>query len=115
MTDVVRLSLDVSAVPADPVGAGRYTIHLAEALARRDDIVLRLWARRGDAHRWRAIARSGRAPAAREGPGTVGSVRAVAPTRRPLRLAWEQARLPALVKATADPTTRCRRGPACPR
>jgi glycosyltransferase involved in cell wall biosynthesis len=100
MTDVVRLSLDVSAVPADPVGAGRYTIHLAEALARRDDIVLRLWARRGDAHRWRAIARSGRAPAAREGPGTVGSVRAVAPTRRPLRLAWEQARLPALVKAT---------------
>ena len=31
--DVLALSLDVSAVPARPVGAGRYTIDLATALA----------------------------------------------------------------------------------
>jgi glycosyltransferase involved in cell wall biosynthesis len=116
MTDVVRVSLDVSAVPANPVGAGRYTIHLTEALARRHDVVLRLWSRRGDSHRWSAITRTHRrvepppgvgvsagvAPGVGAGAdaGLVDSVRAVAPTLRPARLAWEQLRLPALVKGT---------------
>ncbi len=86
MSDTVRLSVDVSAVPHRPVGAGQYTIHLTEALARGDDVTLSLWCRRDDGDRWRAI--GGRAPA---------TVRAVAPNRRPLRLVWEQARLPALL------------------
>jgi glycosyltransferase involved in cell wall biosynthesis len=90
MTGVVGVSLDVSAVPADPVGAGRYTIHLTEALARRPDVVLRLWSGRGDSYRWNAITRTDRGDA----------VRAVAPRLRPARLAWEQLRLPRLLKKT---------------
>ena len=74
-------------MPADPVGAGRYTIHLAEALARRPDVALQLWSRRGDGPRWEAVA----------GPTGPTTVRAVAPGRRPLRLAWEQLRLPELL------------------
>jgi glycosyltransferase involved in cell wall biosynthesis len=96
VTEVLRLSLDVSAVPADPVGAGRYTIHLAEALSRRPDVALRLWSRRDDAARWEAVAGVGRAL---DG-GDASTVRAVAPGRRPLRLAWEQVRLPGLLRAT---------------
>ncbi|HXQ75612.1 MAG TPA: glycosyltransferase family 1 protein [Acidimicrobiales bacterium] len=100
MSDVVRISLDVSAVPDDPVGAGRYTLHLVEALARRDDTALRLWCRRGDASRWSAITRSGIDLPPDADPRRVAAVRAVAPVRRPLRLAWEQLRLPALVRDT---------------
>jgi glycosyltransferase involved in cell wall biosynthesis len=76
---VVRLSLDVSAVPARPVGAGRYTIDLATALVARDDVAVTFVARAGDAARWEAIGER---------------VVAAAPTHRPLRLAWEQVRLP---------------------
>jgi len=99
MSDTVRLSLDVSAVPSDPVGAGRYTIHLAEALGRRPDVSLALWSRRGDARRWEALVRTDRLPGPL-GPGAPASVRAVAPRRRPLRLVWEQAGLPGLLART---------------
>ncbi|MHB8330201.1 MAG: glycosyltransferase family 4 protein, partial [Acidimicrobiales bacterium] len=75
------MSLDVSAVPDQPVGAGRYTIDLAAALAQRDDIALMLWSRRRDRRRW----------------PTPATVRAVAPVSRPARLAWEQLRLPGLL------------------
>jgi len=44
----VRLLLDVSAVPARPVGAGVYTLEIARALARRNEVDLHLVARRGD-------------------------------------------------------------------
>ncbi len=89
--DVLALSLDVSAVPTRPVGAGRYTIDLATALLARDDVALTLWCRRGDGPRWRDLsAVSGRA-----------TVRAGAPGRRPARLVWEQTRLPGLL-ATAS-------------
>ena len=50
----LRLSLDVTAVPAAPAGAGRYTLELARALARRDDVdlvLLRPPRRRGRAGR----------------------------------------------------------------
>lgn len=100
MTDVVRLSLDVSAVPSNPVGAGRYTIHLAEALARRQDVAVGLWSRRGDGPRWRAITRSELDLPARVDVGVVPWVRAVAPKFRPLRLVWEQIRLPGLLART---------------
>ncbi|MHB8594772.1 MAG: hypothetical protein ACYDB3_10670, partial [Acidimicrobiales bacterium] len=67
----MRVSLDVSAVPDQPVGAGRYTIDLAAALAQRDDIALMLWSRRRDRRRW----------------PTPATVHAVAPVSRPARLA----------------------------
>jgi glycosyltransferase involved in cell wall biosynthesis len=74
----VRVLLDVSAVPARPVGAGIYTVALASGLARRPhDVELHLLTRRDDADRWSTLA-----------PGA--AVHAVAPRRRPARLAWEQ-------------------------
>jgi glycosyltransferase involved in cell wall biosynthesis len=80
----LRLSLDVSAVPTRPVGAGQYTMQLAGALAARSDVDLMLVARRTDAPRWRSLS-----PA---------DVIARAPDHRPLRLAWEQLRLPGLLR-----------------
>ena len=56
MNQQVRLSLDVSAVPAEPAGAGRYTLGLAAALADRPDVELTLVSRSEDAERWRALA-----------------------------------------------------------
>lgn len=76
------VSIDVSAVPPRPVGAGRYTLELVEALADHGDLALTLWARRGDAARW--------SPGAGAGP----ALRAEVPDARPLRLAWEQLILP---------------------
>jgi glycosyltransferase involved in cell wall biosynthesis len=81
VSDRLRLSLDVSAVPAEPAGAGRYTLGLAAALVDRPDVELTLLSRSEDAERWGALA-----------PGA--SLEAVAPTPRPLRLAWEQTGLP---------------------
>jgi glycosyltransferase involved in cell wall biosynthesis len=78
----MRVLLDVSAVPAQPRGAGVYVQQLAQALAGPEappaapEIVL--LARRGDAGRWRNWA-----PAA--------EVHAVVAGPRPVRLAWEQA------------------------
>jgi glycosyltransferase involved in cell wall biosynthesis len=79
----LAVSLDVSAVPASPVGAGRYTIELARALAPRADVSLMLWSRRGDGGRWHGI-----------GPA---AVRAEAPDSRVARLTWEQVRLAGLL------------------
>ena len=53
----LALSLDVSAVPARPGGAGYYTMALARGLAGRDDVGLTLVARRGDEERWRDAGR----------------------------------------------------------
>jgi glycosyltransferase involved in cell wall biosynthesis len=75
----VRVLLDVSAVPARPVGAGNYTVALASGLARRSDVDLHLLTRGDDEPRWGTIA-----------PGA--AVHGAAPARRPARLAWEQAR-----------------------
>jgi glycosyltransferase involved in cell wall biosynthesis len=79
----VRVLLDVSAVPARPVGAGVYTVALASGLSAHAGVELHLLTRTDDADRWARIA-----PAA--------EVHAAAPARRPARLAWEQARGPAL-------------------
>ena len=81
VAEVLRVSLDVSAVPANPVGAGQYTLELARELDRRDDVDLVVVSRRDDGARWRSTA-----PRA----GLV----AVAPRRRPPRLVWEQTGLP---------------------
>ncbi len=76
--------MDVSAVPERPAGAGRYTVDLVRALAPRDDVELTLIARIGDASRWAQWA-----PAAR--------LLTLVPRRRPARLVWEQASMPALL------------------
>ena len=79
----MNVSLDVTAVPAAPAGAGRYVLELVAALARRPDPDLTVVARRDDSARWRALV------------GRRGAVVAPAPSVRPLRLAWEQLALPA--------------------
>jgi glycosyltransferase involved in cell wall biosynthesis len=83
--DRLVLTLDVSAVPSNPVGAGQYTMHLASALSRRTDLDLNLIGRRDDRERWTQVASGARLVAA-------------APRQRPLRLAWEQVALPGLVR-----------------
>jgi len=80
----LRLSLDGTAVPVQPVGAGQYTLELGQALAQRSDVDLVVLTRTADAPRWRAMA-----------PGA--ELVADAPGPRPLRLAWEQLRLPGLL------------------
>jgi glycosyltransferase involved in cell wall biosynthesis len=75
----VRLALDVSAVPARPVGAGVYTVNLVRALSALGEADLHLVARRGDAPRWAEVA-----PQATCHPAV--------PDARPARLAWEQVR-----------------------
>ena len=79
---MLSVSVDVSAVPERPAGAGRYTVDVVAALARRDDVALALVARRGDARRWAELT-----PAARVVPAV--------PRPRPARLVWEQARMAA--------------------
>jgi glycosyltransferase involved in cell wall biosynthesis len=73
----LRVGIDVSAIPANPAGAGRYVVELVRALARRDDVVLDLFARRGDAVRWSEYA-----------PGGDHTVLPVAPSSRGRRVAY---------------------------
>jgi glycosyltransferase involved in cell wall biosynthesis len=83
----LALSLDVSAVPARPGGAGRYTIALANGLAAQTDVVLTLVARRNDAARWEAVG--------------ARHLRPEVPAARPGRLVFEQVGLPALLRSAA--------------
>ena len=82
----LELSLDVSAVPARPGGAGYYTIALARGLTRREDVGLSLVARRGDEQRWRSLAGG-------------AAVHQAVPTSRPGRLAYEQIRLGSVLRS----------------
>ena len=84
-TGPLALSLDVSAVPTRPGGAGRYTIALARGLAAHPDVTLTLVARRSDASRWEAAG--------------ADHLRAAVPTSRPGRLAFEQVGLPSLLRS----------------
>lgn len=81
----MRVLLDATAVPANPVGAGVYIIELARHVAPLTD--LHLATRRNDHARWADIA-----------PNAM--VHAVAPTARPRRLLWEQTGARALVRTT---------------
>ncbi len=85
MNAALDLSLDVSAVPIHPGGAGQYTLALARGLVARPDVNLTLVARRGDAPRWEAIG--------------AAQVRSDVPSSRPGRLAFEQVGLPAVLRA----------------
>lgn len=88
MSPPVQVSLDVSAVPVNPAGAGRYIVELAKGLSSHHDIDLTLVSRRDDAARWSAIVGSNR-------------VCAVVPSARPLRLLWEQLSMPSLIESLA--------------
>jgi glycosyltransferase involved in cell wall biosynthesis len=80
----LRLSLDASAVPDHPTGAGRYVLELATRLGRREDVYLTILCRRGDEARWRALTHS--------------TVLERVPPARPVRLAWEQVEMPRLLE-----------------
>ncbi|MBI2169530.1 MAG: glycosyltransferase family 4 protein [Actinobacteria bacterium] len=82
----MRVLVDVSAVPEQPVGAGVYIINLVGALDARAEVELELLARAGDRGRWRQVAPHSR-------------VHARVPEARPLRLAWEQALAPRLARS----------------
>ena len=84
----MHLLLDVSAVPDRPVGAGYYTLNLAEHVARRADIETHLLCRERDGARWEALA-----------PGA--SVHPEVPSGRPARLIWEQTRAAPLAGSLA--------------
>jgi len=81
----MRVLLDVSAVPALPVGAGVYTVELCRALGGHAELELHLLTRIDDARRWEAIA-----PRATIHPEVPGS--------RPARLVWEQLQAPRLAE-----------------
>ena len=83
----LALSLDVSAVPARPGGAGHYTFALAQGLAARPGVTLTLVARRDDAARWEPVG--------------ARHLRPDVPSSRPGRLAFEQVGLPALLRSAA--------------
>ena len=87
VVELPQVCLDGTAVPASPGGAGRYVLDLASALARRNDVYVSLVCRRGDGGRWRALG--------------LTSVAELAPERRPMRLVWEQRRLPEVLEALA--------------
>ncbi|MGH9028073.1 MAG: glycosyltransferase family 4 protein, partial [Acidimicrobiales bacterium] len=91
--DPVAVSLDVSAVPRQAVGVGRFVLDLVRVLEAREEVDLTLWCRREDEERWRPPQPR---PAA-DGARSTRSLRALAPSARPLRLAWEQVVLPRLV------------------
>ncbi|MET0628003.1 MAG: glycosyltransferase family 1 protein [Acidimicrobiia bacterium] len=80
----MRVLLDVSAVPSDPRGAGRYVSELARHLVAgaTPDVEIVLLTRRDDAPRWRALGA--------DAPDVGASVHAAVPGPRPVRLAWEQ-------------------------
>lgn len=86
-TAPLRVSLDVSAVPDRPVGAGHYIQQLANQLAARTDVDLVLSSRSADRARWAPMVAADKLLAAAPGP-------------RPLRLVWEQLRLGPLLSSS---------------
>jgi glycosyltransferase involved in cell wall biosynthesis len=78
------VSVDVSAVPELPGGAGQYTLALARGLALHPGVNVTLVARRGDAARWDEMGGA--------------RVRPQVPRSRPGRLAFEQLGLPSLLR-----------------
>ena len=87
MNEPLALSLDVSAVPAQPGGAGYYTLALGRGLATSEDVAVTMLTRRDDESRWRALG------------DTTTAVRPVVGRSRPERLIFEQLGFPSLVRS----------------
>lgn len=85
MSQSLALSLDVSAVPERPGGAGYYTMALCRGLAGRADLALTLLVRKNDERRWSQLG------------GGAASVQPVVPQSRPARLLYEQTGFPSLL------------------
>ena len=77
------LSLDATAVPDHPTGAGRYVLELAPRLSRAQGVELTVLCRRDDRRRWEERCHA--------------TVIDQAPLARPVRLVWEQIELPRLL------------------
>ena len=84
----LKLTMDVSAVPNQPAGAGRYILDLVSSLSKIDQLQMTLISRSQDIKRWERIDNS--------------NVVASAPKSRPFRLLWEQLYLPSVI-AKANP------------
>ena len=80
----MKVAIDVSAIPAEPAGAGRYVVHVVEALAASGAVELELVTRKDDLARWQPFALE---------------IHAVAPLSRPRRLLWEQLAGPGIASA----------------
>jgi glycosyltransferase involved in cell wall biosynthesis len=89
MSEALAVSLDVSAVPDRPGGAGYYAMALCRGLAARADVALTLLARRNDEARWTGLA------------GGAAAVRPVVADSRPGRLLYEQVGFPSLLESLA--------------
>ncbi len=94
MNDPLSVSVDVSAIPQQAVGVGRFALGLVAMLARRDDVELTLWCRRDDSPRWVS---ANEVHGGSTSTSSATRVLALAPTSRPARLVWEQLRLPRLL------------------
>ncbi|MGH9169313.1 MAG: glycosyltransferase family 4 protein [Acidimicrobiales bacterium] len=94
----LAVSLDVSAIPARPAGAGRYVVELARVLGSSEALALTLVARRSDGARWRQLAPS-------------STVLAIAPDSRPWRVGFEQALLGPAIGRAGPPAIRVHHGP----
>lgn len=77
----LAVGLDLTAVPSDPVGAGRYSIEIAHALARREEVTTTIFARRADRARWEQLRLAH--------PASV-ELAAHAPRSRPLRVLYSE-------------------------
>jgi glycosyltransferase involved in cell wall biosynthesis len=98
VSEPVPTSLDVSAIPARPAGAGRYVVELVRALGARDDVALTVVCRKGDAGRWRRLSPASRVLEPVWAPRT-------------LRLAYGQWRLGSVVAGLTDPAIAVHHGP----
>jgi glycosyltransferase involved in cell wall biosynthesis len=94
----IAVSIDVSAIPSRPTGAGRYVVELVRALDAGGEVTLTLVSRRGDAGRWAAMARSAR-------------VTARVPSPRPMRLVYERAELGRTINRLRNPPIAVHHGP----
>lgn len=95
---VLEASIDVSAVPEHPGGAGRYVVELVRALEEADSCGVQLITRRGDTARW-----SMSSPHAR--------LREVVPPSRPARLVYEAFRLGPSIARFDPPGVAVHHGP----
>ena len=77
MTHPLKVSLDVSAVPLQPAGAGRYVLDLLRALDQRTELSIDVISRKRDDQRFAALAPHGK-------------VHDFVPDSRPRRLLFEQ-------------------------
>jgi glycosyltransferase involved in cell wall biosynthesis len=80
-----KVSIDVSAIPTQPAGAGRYVVELVRALGALGTPDLALLSRKRDAGRWSELAPN-------------ADVVSLVPTARPARLAYERVVLPGKIK-----------------